>query len=60
MKTKPELNFPMIRGRPLPPSVRSMDEINDWIEQDYPYFFNREAYDKAKKRLSVNIPFVLK
>lgn len=53
-----ELHFPVIKGM-LPHSLRSMDEINEWIEQDYLLFFNREAYEREKRALSVNVPFVL-
>jgi hypothetical protein len=53
------LNLPIIKDDPLPPSLRSMDEINTWIEQDYKLFFNRELYEKEKRLLSVNVPFVL-
>jgi hypothetical protein len=54
-----ELRLPVIKGGMLPPSLRSMDEINEWIEQDYLLFFNREAYEREKRALSVNVPFVL-
>jgi hypothetical protein len=56
---KSDLNLPIIKDDPLPPSLRSMDEINTWIEQDYKLFFNRELYEKEKRLLSVNVPFVL-
>jgi hypothetical protein len=59
MKKNPELNFPVIKGEMLPPSIRSVDEINTWIEHDYQYFFNRERYEKQKRQLSVNVPFKL-
>ena len=36
-----------------------MDEINEWIEQDYLLFFDREAYEQEKRLYSVNIPFML-
>ncbi len=54
-----ELNLPRIDGKPLPPSLRSVDEINEWIEQDYALFFNRELYEKEKRRISVNVPFFI-
>jgi hypothetical protein len=57
---KNELNLPSFNTEPLPPSLRSMDEINSWIEQDYALFFDRELYEKEKKLLSVNVPFILK
>ena len=54
-----ELNLPSFASEPLPPSLRSMDEVNEWIEQDYKLFFNRELYEKEKRLCSVNLPFVL-
>jgi hypothetical protein len=53
-------NFPIFDKEPLPPSLRSMDEVNAWIEEDYKLFFNREIYEKEKRLLSVNVPFVLR
>jgi hypothetical protein len=49
-----ELSFPVINADLLMPSLRSIDEINAWIEQDYPFLFNREIYEKEKRRCSVN------
>jgi hypothetical protein len=61
MKTKTSaLRFPIITGKPLPPSLRSIDEINEWIEQDYRLFFDRKVYEEAKRRNSVNVRFALK
>jgi hypothetical protein len=54
-----DLDLPSIKGEPLPPLLRSMDEINTWIEHDYRLFFNRELYEKEKRLCSVNKPFVL-
>lgn len=54
-----ELNLPVFKTEPLPPSLRTLDEIDRWIEQDYLLFFNREIYDKEKKLYSVNVPFFL-
>jgi hypothetical protein len=59
MKKENDLNLPVIKGKQLPPSERTMDEINEWIEEDYALFFNREQYEKEKRRLSVNSKFVL-
>jgi hypothetical protein len=58
-KIEADLHFPIFTSEPLPPSLRSIDEINQWIEQDYELFFDREIYEKEKMRLSVNVPFVL-
>ncbi len=49
----PDVNFPVIKSPMQPPSVRSMDEINTWIEQDYELFFDRAEYEKRKVLLSV-------
>lgn len=54
-----ELNFPIIENEPLPQSLRSIDEVNEWIEHDYKLFFDRTIYEKEKKLISVNAPFVL-
>jgi hypothetical protein len=54
-----ELNLPVFKTEPLPPSLRTIDEIDRWIEQDFLLFFDREIYDREKKLCSVNIPFVL-
>jgi len=54
-----DLNLPAFDSEPLPPSLRSMDEINAWIEQDYKLFFNREIYEQEKRECSVNVPFTL-
>jgi hypothetical protein len=56
-KEKNELNLPVIENEPLPSSIRSIDEINEWIEQDYKYFFNRKIYERDKKRNVVTVPF---
>ncbi len=54
-----DLNFPVFKSETLPPSLRTIDEIDRWIEEDYLLFFDRESYDREKKLYSVNIPFVL-
>lgn len=56
---EPDLDLPRLEREPLEPSLRSIDEIDEWIEQDYPSLFDREAYEEEKKRLSVNVPFRL-
>jgi hypothetical protein len=40
-------------------SVRSLDEINMWIEQDYNLFFNRSEYEKNKLKCSVHKQFCI-
>ena len=58
-KEQNELKFPVINDTMLEPSLRSMDEINEWIEHDYQLFFDRKTYEKEKKITSVLIPFTL-
>ena len=61
MENKPEneLNLPLMKSDPAPPSLRTVDEVNEWIEQDYRLFFNRAVYEEEKRLNSVNVPFVL-
>jgi hypothetical protein len=54
-----QLNLPIFTGEHQPPALRSIDEINDWIEEDYSTFFDRESYDRQKRQLSVNVRFTL-
>lgn len=54
-----DLNLPVFDSEPLPPSIRSMDEIVAWIDEDYELFFDRDAYEREKRALSVDKPFVL-
>jgi hypothetical protein len=54
-----KLDLPVFKSEPLPPSLRTIDEIDQWIEHDYLLFFDRKIYDKEKKLFSVNIPFIL-
>lgn len=53
------LKLPVITKEPLPPLLRSIDEIDRWIEENYALFFDREIYEKEKRLNSVNVPFVL-
>jgi hypothetical protein len=59
MKKEKKLNLPSIIIEPRPPSLRTIDEINEWIEHDYELFFDRAIYEKEKRRLSVNAIFSL-
>lgn len=59
MKKTDNLKFPVIKEDPLPPSIRSVDEIYKWIKTIYPFVFNREIYEKEKRKNSVNVKFVL-
>ncbi len=54
-----DLRLPIIREELLPPALRSMDEINAWIEEDYKNFFDREIYEQEKRSMSVDVPFSL-
>ncbi|MDD5675161.1 MAG: hypothetical protein PHC61_13415 [Chitinivibrionales bacterium] len=54
-----DLNLAIFESEPLPPTERSVDEINNLIEDDYLLFFDRDAYEKEKKSNSVNIVFSL-
>ena len=59
MKKENEINFPMIESELLNSSLRSIDEVNEWIEHDYQIFFNRSFYEREKRLNSVNIRFKL-
>jgi len=54
-----DLHLPAFESDPLPPSLRSMDEVDQWIEENYRLFFDRPAYEREKRRLTVDKPFVL-
>jgi len=54
-----DLHLPVIEKEPEPHPLRSIDEINEWIEHDYRLFFNRKVYEKEKKKNSVNSIFHL-
>ena len=58
--TRDLLDFPVLNEPLAPPSIRSMDEINSWIEQDYALFFDRDVYEREKQRLSVEKLFFLR
>jgi hypothetical protein len=59
-KRESRLEFPTLKTPAMPPALRTIDEINEWIEHDYKYFFDRAVYEKEERRLSVNKRFVLK
>ena len=59
MKKKDDLKFPVVKQEPFEPSLRTVDEINTWIEQDYALFFDRAVYEEQKKKNSVDSPFLL-
>jgi hypothetical protein len=54
-----DINLPVFDKPMQPASVRSLDEINNWIEQDYKLFFNRAEYEKNKLKCSVQKPFYI-
>ena len=54
-----EIEFPVFKEPMLPPSERTMDEIDTWIEEDYLFLFDRKRYEEEKRRLSVAERFVL-
>jgi hypothetical protein len=55
-----DLNLPNIGpGVMLPPTPRSLDEIDAWIQEDYELFFDRESYEREKKRMTVPQQFKL-
>jgi hypothetical protein len=54
-----KLDLPDLEKEPSPPSLRTMDEIDAWIEEDYALFFDRDVYEKEKQLNSVNVPFKL-
>jgi hypothetical protein len=55
-----EITWPTFSEPMAPPSLRTMDEINQWIEEDFAILMNRERYDEEKLRLSVSEPFHLR
>jgi hypothetical protein len=58
-KPEPELDFPVIMDKMPRPSIRSMDEIDAWIEHDYALFYDKEKFLEEKKKMSVYKKFVL-
>ena len=58
-KSEDDLIFPTFRETMLSPSIRSLDEINTWIEQDYSLFFDSKLYRQEKYKLSVDKRFIL-
>ena len=53
------LQFPIIRENPLPPTIRSVDEIYYLIKIIYPAVFNRKIYENQKIKNSVYVKFKL-
>lgn len=48
-----DIDLPLFDKPMQAASVRSMDEIDMWIEQDYELFFDRFEYEKKKLESSV-------
>jgi hypothetical protein len=59
MREENDLNLPVLTGPQKPVSIRSIDEIIGWIDENYVLFFDRDVYEKQKARFSVNVKFVL-
>ena len=60
MSAKQGLNLPNIGpGEMLPPTLRDINVIDQWIEEDYALFFDRAVYEREKDRLTVTQPFKL-
>lgn len=55
-----ELIFPVIKEKMAPPSIRTIDEIDSWIEHDYALFYDQERFLEEKRKMSVYKKFVLK
>jgi len=54
-----DLNLPIIKNNSSQ-SIRSIDEVVEWIAEMYADVFDRKIYEEEKKRLSVNVRFSLK
>jgi len=55
-----DLKFPRLEREPLPPPLRTMDEIDAWIEENCRLFMDRKIYEAEKIRNAVNVPFRLR
>jgi hypothetical protein len=60
MKSSDRLKLPSLDREPAPPSAQTLDQIDQWIEQDHDLFFDRESYQRSKLLLSVEQEFVLR
>lgn len=59
-KNSDQIKLPIINGPIAPPSSRSMDEIDAWIEENYRlFFFDRAKYQEEKRKYSVYKVFKL-
>ena len=54
-----ELKLPIIKEPQLPPKLLTMDEYLEFVDFNLQNTFDRVAYEKWKKLLSVNVRFSL-
>jgi hypothetical protein len=59
MKDIYNLDLPVIKADMSPPSIRSLEEIEKWLDEMYNEFYNPEVYAREKAKLSVNTVFYL-
>jgi hypothetical protein len=52
-------DFPVIKTEMSFPSIRSLDEINTLIEQDYPFFYESYRKNARKKDARTFVRFEL-
>lgn len=53
-----KLNFPILKGDPMPPPVLSMDEYADFVEF-YLETFRGQEEDEAGEENKIRVPFKL-
>ncbi|MBF0216336.1 MAG: hypothetical protein HQL30_05000 [Candidatus Omnitrophica bacterium] len=55
-----KLNFPVIKGLKPNKKILSMDEYLEFVTFNLKYTVDREAVRRWKRKLRVNVPFVIK
>lgn len=55
-----KLNFPILKGNPMPPPVLSMDEYADFVQFYIENLLDRESYEKERAKGRITVPFKLK
>jgi hypothetical protein len=55
-----DISLPVIETAMSSPTIRSIDEINMFIEHDYALFYNKERHLNEKRKMSVFQVFTLK
>ena len=55
-----ELKLPVIKKPLSEPKALSMDEYLEFVQFNLKHAFDKKAYAKWKRMLSVNVPFSLK